>query len=95
VENIGNELLRKRALLIPALQAKGYTVLQADSPPTNASGIVTFYKPDADLGALQSKLKEANIVVSLRASRSGQRYIRLSPHFYNTDAELHRALELL
>jgi selenocysteine lyase/cysteine desulfurase len=27
--------------------------------------------------------------------RKGQRYIRLSPHFYNTDAELHRVLELL
>ncbi|MDB6031186.1 MAG: Aminotransferase class [Verrucomicrobiales bacterium] len=95
VENIAAELLRKRALLIPALQEKGYTVLQADAAPANASGIVTFYKPDADLPGLHTKLKEANIIVSLRASRSGQRYIRLSPHFYNTDAELHRLLEHL
>ena len=95
LENISAELLRKRAWLVPALQAKGYTVLQADAPPANASGIVTFHKPGADLPAVHQKLTEANIITSLRADRSGQKYIRLSPHFYNTDAELHRVLELL
>ena len=35
------------------------------------------------------------IVTSLRADRSGKKYLRLSPHFYNTDAELHRVLEML
>ncbi len=30
VENIAAELLRKRALLVPALQAKGFTVLNAE-----------------------------------------------------------------
>lgn len=95
VDNIAKELLRKRAWLVPELQAKGYTVLQADAPAANAGGIVTFYKPETDLPALHSKLQQANIVTSLRASRSGQRYIRLSPHFYNTDAELHRVLEHL
>src|SRR5579871_6635691 len=32
VENIGRELLRKRGLLVPALQAKGYSVLNAEAP---------------------------------------------------------------
>ena len=95
IDNIAGDLLRKRAWLVPALQAKGYTVLLADSPPENSSGIVTFFKPDADLPALHQKLGEAKILTSLRADRTGQRYIRLSPHFYNTDAELHRVLELL
>jgi selenocysteine lyase/cysteine desulfurase len=27
--------------------------------------------------------------------RQRQKYIRLSPHFYNTDAELQRVLDLL
>jgi selenocysteine lyase/cysteine desulfurase len=31
----------------------------------------------------------------LRADRTGQKYIRLSPHFYNTDAELERVLDLV
>lgn len=95
VENIAAELLRKRALLVPALQAKGFTVLNAAAAPVNASGIVTFFQPGADMAALQQKLLAANIVTSLRVDRQGQRYIRLSPHFYNTDAELHRMLELL
>ena len=95
VDNIARELLRKRGWLVPALQAKGFTVLQADAAPENASGIVTFFKPGQDLSGLHEKLLAANVVTSLRADRAGQRYIRLSPHFYNTDAELQRALELM
>lgn len=95
VENIATELLRKRNLLVPALQSKGYSVLQADAPPENASAIVSFYGENFDIPALHKKLDEANIVTSLRSDRSGRRYIRLSPHFYNTDAELNRLLELL
>ena len=95
VDNIGRELLRKRARLVPGLQAKGCTVLQAEAPPENGSGIVSFFQPGKDLAALHQKLLDAKIVTSLRADRAGRKYIRLSPHFYNTDAELDRALELL
>ncbi|MCW5554278.1 MAG: aminotransferase class V-fold PLP-dependent enzyme [Verrucomicrobiae bacterium] len=95
VENVAAELLRKRVWLVPALQAKGYTVLNAEAAPENASGIITFTHPEIDLPALHQKLSDANIITSLRADRSGRRYIRCSPHFYNTDAELQRALEVL
>ena len=95
IENIAAELLRKRALLVPALQAKGFTVLNIGAKTENASGIVSFYQPGKDLAALHKKLTDASIVTSLRTDRKGQNYIRLSPHFYNTDAELQRALALL
>ena len=95
VENIATELLRKRAWLVPALLAKGYQVLHADARPENLSGITSFYLPGKDLSAVHQKLLAANIITSLRVDRSGQKYIRLSPHFYNTDAELQRVLELL
>jgi selenocysteine lyase/cysteine desulfurase len=95
VDNIGAELLRKRAWLVPALVAKGCVVLHSDSTPETGSGIISFSRPEADLPALHQKLLDANIITSLRADRSGQKYIRLSPHFYNTDAELHRVLEML
>ena len=95
VENIASELLRKRGILVPALQAKGYAVLNADGAPVNASGIVSFHAPGKDMAALHQKLTDAGIITSLRADRAGQKYIRLSPHFYNTDAELQRTLELL
>jgi len=95
VDNIAAELLRKRVLLVPALSAKGYTVLNAEAKPENASGIVTVYKPGVDLAPLHKKLADAGVVASLRSDRKGQSYLRLSPHFYNTDAELHRVLELM
>jgi selenocysteine lyase/cysteine desulfurase len=95
VDNIAAELLRKRAWLVRALATKGYRVLEAEAPPNHASGIVTLTRPDKDLLALHEKLYAANIITSLRTDRAGKRYIRLSPHFYNTDAELYRAVELL
>jgi cysteine desulfurase/selenocysteine lyase len=95
VETIAAELLRKRAWLVHALQKKGFTVLNADAKTENASGIVSFFQVGKDLTALNQKLSGAGIVASLRTNRAGQNFIRLSPHFYNTDAELQRVLELL
>ncbi|MEY4916687.1 MAG: hypothetical protein RL616_600 [Verrucomicrobiota bacterium] len=95
VENIARELLRKRAWLVPALQAKGFTVLNVDAKMETASSITSFFKPGQDLTPLHQKLSENGVVASLRGDRKGQKYIRFSPHFYNTDAELHRAVELL
>jgi len=93
VENISRELLRKRSWLTPALQEKGYTVLHPDAGTEAGSGIISFFKPGADLAALQQKLSDAAIVTSLRGDRAGQKYIRLSPHFYNTDEEFRRVIE--
>jgi selenocysteine lyase/cysteine desulfurase len=95
IENIAAELLRKRARLVPALQTKGYTVLNADPKPEHAGGITSFFAPGKDMVTLTKKLADNGVVASLRTDRKGQKYIRLSPHFYNTDAELHRAVELL
>jgi len=75
--------------------SQGYTVLNADAPPETRSGIISFTRPVADIPGVHQQLLDANIVTSLRTDRAGQRYIRLSPHFYNTDAELQRVVELL
>jgi cysteine desulfurase/selenocysteine lyase len=95
IENIAGELLRKREWIVPALQSKGYSVLQADAPPENAGGIVSFFKQGGNLDELHRKLTEARIYTSLRVDRKGRRFLRLSPHFYNTDSEIQRALDLL
>jgi selenocysteine lyase/cysteine desulfurase len=47
------------------------------------------------LHTLHQKLESAGIITSLRANRTGQTFIRVSPHFYNTDAELQRMLEIV
>jgi selenocysteine lyase/cysteine desulfurase len=95
VENISRELLRKRARLVDEISSKGYSVLHADLPPENGSGIVSFYKLGQSASELYQRLLKANVITSLRIDRAGQQYIRVSPHFYNTDAELDRMLGLL
>ncbi len=95
VDNIAAELLRKRALLVPALLAKGWSVLHAEATPENGSGIVTFFRPGTNMLETHALLTAAGIITNLRSDRAGQNYIRLSPHFYNTDAELARLLALL
>lgn len=92
VEAIAAELLRKRAWLVPALRDRGYTVLHAEAQPANGSGIVSCYLPGTDMAARHRRLADSGIVTSLRNDREGRSYLRLSPHFYNTDAELERAL---
>lgn len=95
IDNIARELIRKRESLAAALQAKAYSVLESEPPKNNSSGILSFYRAGLDLAALHAKLEAANVITSLRTDRAGRRYIRLSPHFYNTDTELARVLELL
>jgi selenocysteine lyase/cysteine desulfurase len=68
--------------------------LNAGAKTENAGGIISFHQPGKDLAALYKKLADAGVLVSLRTDRKGQNYIRLSPHFYNTDAELQRMLDL-
>ena len=67
--------------------------MHADVQEANASGIVTFHKPGGDMAALAERLGQSGFKVSLRVMRDGSRLIRLSPHFYNTAAELDRLLE--
>jgi selenocysteine lyase/cysteine desulfurase len=95
IEAISRELLRKRAWVVPRLQAKGCSVLNADAPPENASGILSFQHGTRALPELHQKLADAGIITSLRVDRAGRQYIRLSPHFYTTDSELERMIEML
>jgi selenocysteine lyase/cysteine desulfurase len=93
VENIAAELLRKRALLTKGLAEKGLTVLYPNAEEANASGIVSFYRPGADMGDVHRKLMAMGVHTSLRVDRAGRKFVRVSPHFYNTDAELGRLLD--
>ena len=92
---IAADLLRKRARLIPSLQEKGYTVVGSDAPLNRSSGIVSFFDPKNDAAPLHAKLLAANVVTSLRSDRTKRNHIRLSPHFYNTEAEFDALLALL
>lgn len=93
VEAIAAELQRKRSWLVAALTTKGYVVLEPELPPSQAGAILTFYKPGEDMSALHGRLIERKIITSLRTDRQTRRYIRLSPHVYNSDEELQRFVE--
>jgi cysteine desulfurase/selenocysteine lyase len=95
IENVATEAVRKRAWIAPALQKKGYEVLNANSAAENQGAMISFFKSSADLPAIHQKLKDANILISLRGDRSGRKLLRISPHFYNTDAEIQRAIQML
>jgi cysteine desulfurase/selenocysteine lyase len=94
IENIAAELLRKREWLVTELHKRDFAVLNADSKP-NAGSITSFFHPQKDMAALHKKLTEGGVISSLRVDRKGKNYIRFAPHYYNTDAELQRAVELL
>jgi cysteine desulfurase/selenocysteine lyase len=95
MEAIGAELLRKRAWLVPELQSRGFTVLQPTAPPENTGGVVSFHKPGVDMTAVYRRLRTAGVTPSLRNLPGGEAVVRFSPHFYNTDAELRRTLDVL
>ena len=57
-----------------------------------ASGILAVTHPSADMTILFQKLQEQKITASLRLDRTRRAYLRWSPHFYNTEDELERAV---
>lgn len=65
-------------------------VARADDRPEEISGIVAGTHPDRPAEDLAGALEERGIVVSHRAGR-----LRFSPHVYNSEEEVDRALDAL
>jgi selenocysteine lyase/cysteine desulfurase len=61
----------------------------------NRSGILTFRHPRMSSERLWETLTKNDIVVSLRFDRANRSWLRISPHFYNTGAEMGKIAELL
>lgn len=95
VDNIAAELVRKREWLVPAILETGFKVLNTNVPPSATSSIISLYHTERDMAALHRTLEEAKIITSLRSTRHGHKYVRLSPHYYNTDEELHKLIAAL
>ncbi len=93
IENIENTVLGFTRFLREELRKHGFQL--ANTSEAALSGITSFYREGFNMEALHSKLLGANIVTSLRQTHDGKKWIRFSPHFYNTQSELERALSLL
>jgi cysteine desulfurase / selenocysteine lyase len=94
IASVAERILTITARLAEGLQRFGFTLLGPATGP-NASGIVTVSRSGTDMDALFERLTAANIVCSPRQDRQGQRYIRFSPHFYNTESEVDKMLNVL
>ena len=93
-QRIAERILERTAHLAGGLRARGYE-LHSPTSGASASGITTFRDEKRSMSELHAKLDQAGIVSSLRHDREGREYLRFSPHFYNTEAELDTALSLL
>ncbi len=91
---VAARLLELKAHLVRHLDTLGFQILGPRSGP-HASSITTFRHPTASSAALFAALEKAHVIASLRHDPAGRDYLRFSPHFYNTEAELDRAVEVL
>jgi cysteine desulfurase/selenocysteine lyase len=94
IASVAERILTITAQLAGGLQGLGFTLLSSAGGP-NASGIVTVSRPGTDMEALFERLTAANIVCSSRQDRQRRHYIRFSPHFYNTEAEVDQVLKVI
>lgn len=76
-------------LLERGLQSRGY-VVTSPRGKRERSGIICFRHPAGRTEKLFDALMKRRVVASLREGA-----IRLSPHFYNTEGEVERVLDLL
>lgn len=94
IENIEAHLMRLRHFAVAALRSAGFEFLAAD-PENTPGGIITFRKRGAEMKRLFGRLAENQITASLRWTRDGAEWIRLSPHLYITEEDMARAVEIL
>jgi selenocysteine lyase/cysteine desulfurase len=94
LETVAARLLELKAHLVARLEPLGFSILGPKSG-ANATSITTFRHSAASSTALFAALEKANVIASLRHDRAGRDYLRFSPHFYNTEAELDAAVSAL
>lgn len=90
IENIEKRVIYLTDLLERELKRKGYKIISPREEEKDKSGIVTFLPKNGDAETLSSFLREIHIAVSARGE-----FIRVSPHFYNTEEEILKFIEIL
>lgn len=88
-------ILDLRDYLYAALEEMEFDFLSPPPSEPLRSGIVTARHPATSAAALFAALEAAKISASLRNTRDGSVWLRFSPHFYNTHAELDRVIDTL
>lgn len=89
METVSGRILALTDYLCDRLTEKGYTIFSARRD-NEKSGIVSFTRPETDLGKIAESLEKRGIIIALREGR-----LRVSPHFYNTTADIDRMVDAL
>ena len=94
MEEIGVDAIEQRVLALAdytrvRLAERSYRVISPDAPKMR-SGIVAFRHPSLSNDEVLTKLGENNITVAVRCGN-----VRISPHAYNTPADIDKAIALL
>jgi cysteine desulfurase / selenocysteine lyase len=95
IDKIAQRILSIRSRLVSGLTELGFTLLGENNTPMHQSGIITVAHPTRDIASEHKRLLENGIVCSPRQDRQGNQYLRFSPHFYNSEHEIDRVLEVL
>lgn len=94
IDSISERLLRLRETIMRKLGSLGFEFVE-QAAGCLPSGIVTASHAELDVAKLFDHLAAHKVIVSHRHDRSGKAYLRFSPHFYNTEAEVDRIVGLI
>jgi cysteine desulfurase/selenocysteine lyase len=95
IDKIAERILSIRGRLVSGLAELGFTLLGEHNSPTHHSGIITVTHSTRNIASQFKRLSANRVVCSPRQDREGNQYLRFSPHFYNTEDEVDRILEVL
>jgi cysteine desulfurase/selenocysteine lyase len=96
VKQIEARLLDLRSFAEDKLLAAKFRVIGFANRRSQKSGITTIaIENEAEAVAMARKLRDNRVDISLRQMRSGVSCLRLSPHFYNTEAEIEEVIKIL
>lgn len=88
-ENLSRRVLELTDHLCDRAASAGLDVFSSRRPG-DGSGIVSLTVPGSDPKAVMKRCRDAGVIVNARAGR-----VRVSPHAYNTEAELDRFLDAI
>jgi len=96
VKQIEARLLDLRTFAEDRLLSGGFRVLGHANRRSQKSGIISIAIESEEKAVVHArKLRDNRVDISLRQARSGLSCLRLSPHFYNTEAEIEEAIRIL
>jgi selenocysteine lyase/cysteine desulfurase len=90
LDRIEARILALTDYLVSGLRDQNCTITSPLAPVGERSGIICFRHPDVDPATLVERLHAAKVLVSLRGG-----VIRVSPHFYSSEEDLDRLLDVL